>query len=81
MNIRNAMPLRLARRSSIGHDKGIHDNEIAGRLDFNQHTCGQNASDVLLEVQSPLKQGDKRLFCPGALNFVELTNPLPAMKT
>jgi len=29
--------LILTRWSSSGHDKGIHDNEFAGRLDFNQH--------------------------------------------
>ena len=28
------------RWSSSGHDKDIHDNEIAGRLDFNQYTEG-----------------------------------------
>ena len=46
----------------------MHGNEFAGRLDFNQYTREINVFDVLLEVQSPLKQGDKRLFCPGALN-------------
>jgi hypothetical protein len=37
-------------------------------LDFNQHTREINVFDVLLEVQSPVKQGGKSLFCPGALN-------------
>ena len=32
--------LTLPRWSSSGHDKGIHDNEFAGRLDFNQDTEG-----------------------------------------
>ena len=54
------------RWSSSGHDKAMHDNEFAGRLDFNQHTREINVSDILLEVQSQLKQGDKCLFCPGA---------------
>jgi len=46
----------------------MHDNEFLGRLDFNQHNREINVFDILLEVQSPLKQADKRLFCPGALN-------------
>jgi len=37
-------------------------------LDFNQHNREINVFDVLLEVQSPVKQGGKSLFCPGALN-------------
>ena len=40
------------RWSSSGHDKGMQDNEFAGRLDFNQHTRETNVSDILLEVQS-----------------------------
>ena len=95
------------RWSSSGLDKSIYGSELAGRLDFNQHTEGgrplglqpahrrgnrssmsceydrssvsceydcsdiyreYDCSDILLEVQSPLKQRDKRLFCPGALN-------------
>ena len=81
------------RWSSSGHDKSIYGSELAGRLDFNQHTeggppahrrgnrssvsckydcsslsCEYDRSDILLEVQSPLKQRDKRLLCPGALN-------------
>ncbi|HPN40935.1 MAG TPA: hypothetical protein PKX36_05330, partial [Candidatus Cloacimonadota bacterium] len=54
--------------SSSGHDKAIHDSEFAGRLDFNQYTEGESHLRVLLEVQSPLKQRDKRVSYPGALN-------------
>ena len=46
----------------------MHDNEFAGRLDFNQYTREINASDVLLEVQSPVRYRDKRTICLGALN-------------
>ncbi len=44
--------LTLPRWSSSGHDKGMHNNEFAGSLDFNQHTREINVFDILLEVQS-----------------------------
>ena len=40
------------RWSSSGHDKGMQDNEFAGRLDFNQYTREIKVFDILLEVQS-----------------------------
>jgi len=46
----------------------MHDNELEGRLDFNQYTREINASDVLLEVQSPVRYRDKRIIYLGALN-------------
>ena len=46
----------------------MHDNEFAGRLDFNQYTREINASDVLLEVQSPVRYRDRRIIYLGALN-------------
>jgi hypothetical protein len=46
----------------------MHDNELEGRLDFNQYTREINASDVLLEVQSPVRYRDKRIIYFGALN-------------
>jgi len=42
-----------SRWSSSGHDKGMHDNEFAGRLDFNQYTREINASDVLHASPKP----------------------------
>jgi len=54
----------------------MHGNEFAGRLDFNQYTREYYCSEILLEVQSPLKQGDKRLFCPGALNSNQYTREI-----
>ena len=59
----------------------MQDNEFAGRLDFNQHTREINVSDILLEVQSAQTKRDGCVCYPSALNFVELTNPLPAMKS
>jgi len=47
-----ALNSKWSRWSSSGHDKAMHDNEFAGRLDFNQHTREINVFDVLLEVQS-----------------------------
>ena len=45
--------LTLPRWSSSGHDKGMHDNEFTGRLDFNQYTREINASDVLHASPKP----------------------------
>ena len=57
------------RWSSSGHDKAIHDNEFAGRLDFNQCTeGGYTRSEALLEVQSPVRLRDRRIIYLGALN-------------
>ncbi|HPN40909.1 MAG TPA: hypothetical protein PKX36_05200 [Candidatus Cloacimonadota bacterium] len=39
-----------------------------GRLDFNQYTREINVFDVLLEVQSPVRDRDKRIIYLGALN-------------
>ena len=71
-------PLELPRWSSSGQDMAMRDNEFTGRLDFNQHTRLQDygdelpentRSDPMLEVQRPVRLRDKRVFCPGALNF------------
>ena len=56
------------RWSSSGHDKGIHANEFAGSLDFNQHTEGELFLRALLEVQSAFIHKDKYVPCQGALN-------------
>ena len=32
------------------------------------HSRETSATEVLLEVQSPVRLRDKRIFCPGALN-------------
>ena len=46
----------------------MHGNEFAGRLDFNQYTREHYCSEILLEVQSPLRYRDKRIIYLGALN-------------
>ena len=79
--MKNAVTLALAGRStdfsrcvttsrwsSSGHDKSIYGSEFTGRLDFNQYTREISVSDVLLEVQSPIRYRDKRMISSGALN-------------
>ena len=79
--MKNAVTLALAGRStdfsrcvttsrwsSSGHDKSIYGSEFTGRLDFNQYTREISVSDVLLEVQSPIRYRDKRIISLGALN-------------
>ena len=79
--MKNAVTLALAGRStdfsrcvtrfrwsSSGQDKSIYGSEFTGRLDFNQYTREISVSDVLLEVQSPIRYRDKRMISSGALN-------------
>ena len=64
--------------TSTSTPKGDHQHTEGGRPlglqpahrrgNRSSMSCEYDRSDILLEVQSPLKQRDKRLFCPGALN-------------